>query len=541
MIKSPIKHILVIWSLVFCFAGRLPCFDAYAQEDSSLTELTKKITEATGRKDLYLAFEDLTDFYFKGNKYDMYIGALRSLIQKKKELEPTANYFIALSRYTQLKYLEETQNWEEYFSKNNEFRGELVSAAEGAIKGASPDDPLGLYARFLVWRFHDDQKDAFSETSLSDLLQAVRIYASKTNDLVPLKDIADQLLEYAQKAKAQEAYRLYVDKLLTSGAKDEELKASADNFYQAGNSDLAQVLYDAYIEKIAGAGSKEKIIPLLVEIASKFSIEGNNKIQDAAYASKLYQKIESAGGKEAFDEQLLYARAYNSEKSKDFALAKEYYEELLQRFPQTTHADEATFKIAIIATYVARDVASGKAYFEKLAQKQAISPQVISGLYQLGVLNQWKGELVAAKKYYTALIEKAGEGFKETVGLAKERLKEISGAAPIEYNLKTFLDASLKEDAASFDANKISLQCTPYRQAPAKDVTIASATYTTESGCMPVEIQYLWSGHIGQAAANPTQPTFTTSYIHPGTKEVNLAVISPAGTVERNLDMIDVE
>ncbi|MCX5714584.1 MAG: hypothetical protein NT033_07260 [Candidatus Omnitrophica bacterium] len=143
--------------------------------------------------------------------------------------------------------------------------------------------------------------------------------------------------------------------------------------------------------------------------------------------------------------------------------------------------------------------------------------------------------------YSQCKLEKAKDDFLETVNLTKERLKEMDETKPIEYNLKTFLDVSLKKEAAAFDMRKLDLDSTPHRTKTVNPVNIHSLDYATDSGCMQPELQYLWSGHLGKDEHPASVKTFDTSYNYKGTKEINLVVVSPTGTLDYSIDMVDID
>ncbi len=537
--KSKISAVFLSLLVISGYQLRTAGHKLYAQDNEALVTLTKKIMEAKVNQDLYALFAELKDLYFKENKYNELIEFLKSLSVKKKSLEPFVNYYIALARYHQLKYLEETQDWDEYFSNGNAYREEIVFSTLITLKLTTVSEPLYLYTQLLLFQFHQDQQDGLDEQVLSDLMNSVSEYAKKDPDTKPIKAIADKLLSYGEKAKSKELYRLYVERLLTVNLNDQELKNIAWDFYQEGNLDLAESIYDVYIEKIK-SNPKGKLIPILSDIARLF-VYKDEGTKDATYAEKIFKRIEDICGKEAFNEELSYARAFNLEKAKEYAIAKDSYLGLIQRFSKTTRADEIDFKIGLIYTYVLRDIKTGKGYFEKLAQKETLSPQVISSLYHLGLLNQWEEDLEKAKGYYNKLLEKSGDNFMESVALAKERLKEIEQLRPIEYNLKTFLDVSLKEENSLFDMSKSELKSSVYRPNKEKEINITAQTYTIESGCMQVEVEYLWSGHLGSAKPSLGEASFNTTYIQPGTKEINLVIVSPSGIIDRNIDIIDVD
>jgi TolA-binding protein len=546
-----------IWNLVlgiWCLGiGVSPLF---AQDNTRLVVLTKQIIEAKTDTELYPLFEELKDLYFfrpeikseggitaheagKDNKYTEFVEFLKSLGQKKNTLEPFTNYYMALARYYQLKYLEEKQNWDEYFSQGNTYRGEMTTAAQKTINSTNVQESLHLYAKLILWQFHKDQEDAFAESALLDLMNTALGYARETQNTKPIKEVADKLSSYGEKGKSKELYQIYVQKLIGSVKEDKELENIALEFYKEENLELSEALYDAYIERVTKSYPKEQSMPILIDIAKLFSYKDEGP-RDTYYAEKIFAKIEEIGSKSAFDEELIYLRAFNLEKGKEYPKAKDIYIDLVQRYPQTTYADEANFKVGIISTYVFRDIKTGRDYLEKLAQKETSGPQVILSLYHLGLLSQWENDLVKAREYYNKLLVKAKDDFLESVRLVKERIKEIEEQKPLEYNLKTFLDVSLKEEYKMFDMSKLDLKTSLCRPKKDQRINISASPYLAESGCMHVEIQYLWSGYLGTTKPSLQQSSFDTVYTQLGTKVINLVVVSPTGVMDRSIEMVDV-
>ncbi len=512
-----------------------------AQQENELVSLTKQIIESRIDADIYSGFAKLQEIYFKDHRYTDFVEFLGSLRKQKKELSPFTDYYIAYSRYQQLKYLEQEQNWDEYFSQGNAYRDEISSSLEAAIASSNQAGKLRLYAGLLLWKFHQDQQDVFAQEALSSLMEAIAEYQKDALDSKPLKDIADEFLAYGEKGKAKELYKAYVNKLVSSGGvKDEELKDIALGFYGEKNLELAQLVYDIYIDKAVSAYPKDKSLPILIAIARDFSYKDEGPL-DPSYAEKIFQKVEEMGGMEAFNEELIHLRAFNLEKSKEYEKAKKLYQYLAEHYINGIYSDEAEFKTGIIYTYILRDIATGRIYFTKLSRKVIPSPQSISSLYQLGLLAQWENLTVKAKEYYDALLAAAGDNFAETVTLAKERLKELTEARQIEYNLRTFLDVSLKPENAFFDATRLNLVAYPCKTKIEHAVDIKTVAPSLETGCMDAEVQYFWSGDLGKAQPSPGQSGFNTTYIHSGTKEIYLVVISPSGIIDRDIYMADVD
>ncbi len=521
----------------------LPRADSFAQENNQLVDLTKQIIESKTNAGLYAPFDELKAIYFKDNKYPEFVEFLKSLSLKKKEIEPFVDYYTALTRYSQLKFLEEKQNWDEYFSQGNTYRDEITAAAQKSIDATGPKDALWVYARLLLWQFHKDQQDVLAEQALSDLMSSVSEYSKEASDPLPIKNAADKLLSYGEKSKSRELYKIYVGKIVSSDVKDDQLKSTAEDFYKQGNLELSEAIYDVYLERIIKTLPKEEATVVLADIALLFAYK-NEGPSDMIYAEKIFQRIEDLSGKESFDEGLIYLRAFNLEKAKEYQKAKDIYADFVQRFPADSRVEQATYKIGVICAYVLRDIKCGRDNFIKLAEKETTTPYVISSLYQLGLLGQWENDLEKAKGYYNKLLEKAKEDFSESLAMAKERVREIEESRPMEYNIKTFLDVSLKGTELAGDMQKLNLNASSYILNKGKEVTLASGAYVPESGCMQVELQYLWSGDLEKTKPPLAQlsllPSFATSYKDPGTKVINLVVIAPGGVLDRNIDMLDV-
>jgi len=498
-------------------------------------------------------FENEKIKYFKENKYSEFIDFLDNYKIVDRLNKPCINYYKALARYTQLSYLEEKQSWDEYFTNGNNYREQIVDSVNKVIAQTNASDGLRSKSRLLVWQFHCGQQDAFCEQALIDLMTDVKAYAGASKDTTLLKQIADLLLSSGQKVNARELYKLYVDKLLEDKVTDLELKNIAAGFYKEKNLELAQTIYDIYIEKISKSLSPDKFIAELFEIASLFvykpqgnglaSDSQNHKpagLYDMAYAEKIYAKIEALGQKDVFNQEAIYLRAFNLEKMNAYKDAQKFYLQLTQTYPDTKHFQEATYKIAMINAYVLANISEAQRYFGILAAKTVFTPHVISSLYQLGLLSQWQGDLVKASSYYDLLLKSAQDKYIATVAQTRERIKEIQENKPLSYNLKMFLDLSLKNESTLIEMNKTELKLASYILGKNQNNTVSSLVNMPQSGCNQVELQYLWSGDLGGTNPGVAESNFEGAYADLGTKEINMVIISPAGAIDRSFTMVDV-
>ncbi len=516
-------------------------FSSFAQGPKKAEELLSNIIAAKDNQEVFSLLQQAKDIYFKEAKYNEFCVFLEDLEGKKKALILFSRYFRGLSRFQQLKYLEEKQLWDEYFNKGNDYREEIVSGLDEIFNSGTENDFLYLYARLLFWQFHQGQQDVFVEESLNNLISAAAEYAEDAVDLAPLKEAADKLYSSGQKGKAGELYKLYTKKAVKSAAKDEELSAMAGSFVEEGNLEFAEVVYDAYIDRIAKLDNKEKIILELIRVAREFAYK-DGAVNDPFYSEKIFRKIESLSAKEPFDEQLSYLRAYNLEKAKEFEQAQALYVDLLSRFPSSAYQDKINFKLGVISVYVLRDIKTAREYFQKVAGKEIASPEVISSLYHLGLLAQWEEDLERAKANYLKLQEKAGAEFKEIPAMAEERLKEVNENKLLEYSARNFLDVSLRDEYRSFNMSKLELKPSAYNLKKGQEFTVTATAYPPESGCLQVILEYVWAGDLGGAQPTLEDATFTGVYSDPGIKVIGLVARTSGGVViDRAVDLIEVE
>ena len=484
-------------------------------------------------------FEEAKVKYFKSNQYNEFVDYLSKIKEKDKSGELCIYYYQALARFNQLKYLEEKQSWDEYFASGNTYREELVEKLKQVLTQTQSNDCLRVKSRLLVWQFHQGQQDAFNEQSLIDLMTDLKLYAQAKNDTVLLKEAADTLLAYQQNSQAREVYKLYCAALVSGEIDDAALKGIAAGFYKEGNLALAQTVYDLYLERISKKLAPEKLAGELFEIASLFVYKVSG-LADPAYAEKIYAKISELGLKDAFNEESIYLRAFNLEKIKEYSLARDFYWQLTQLYPDSRHFDEAIYKVGMLDVYALANLTSGRSCFEKLIAKPILSSQGISAFYQLGLLSQWQGDLVKAKDYYDAVLKNAQGKYPSIVACAQERLNELKDNKTLNYNLQSFLDLSLKQEKISTGVNSAQLQASGYILEKNQSTNISTLLQMAESGCNRVELQYLWSGNLGGATPTTAESNFKSAYVDSGTKEINLVILAPGGNLEHAFVMVDV-
>lgn len=230
---------------------------SFAQDSDKLAALTKQVMETKNDEELYDYISELTEPYYKENKYNECVEQLKSLGQRKEGMGPEINYFMALSRYNQLKYWEDSQSWNEYFSQGNLYRGEIESLLEDAINKTTAKNPFNAYAKLLLWKLYNNQGSDLSDKALSGLKDSVTEYSQDTTNIILIKNVADALLSMGEKLKSKELYKIYVDKLVSANKEVKTLEPIALDFYNQGNLELSEAIYDTFIERSLKSSPKK--------------------------------------------------------------------------------------------------------------------------------------------------------------------------------------------------------------------------------------------------------------------------------------------
>lgn len=531
------KYAVAIIAALCVMAQQAP---GCAQENTSIVAVSKVLLEADERPTLIEGIEEVKELYYDDGRFGDFVDFLDSLAQKKKAHRPLIDYYVALTRYRQLRHLEENQLWDEYFEKGNSYRDDITERAQRTIDAVLDDDPYAVYARVVLWEFHHYQQDAFVDEARNAVTEAVEEYVRLgALDAQPIKAAADRFLAGGERARSKQLYRLYIEKLSTKGMDSEEIKAMADAFRAEGNLELAASIYDLFIVGVQEELSPADAAARMLEVARQFVYRPEGDY-DTAYAESVFERIEDLLTKEALSEEILYERAMNLQHAHEYVAAKECYEQILISNPQTALHNEARFKIGMTTAYAMRNLEGARAHFERAVESAEADAHLIASLYQLALLDQWEGNNEQAAARYSELIEKAGREYADTVDRAQARLQEIEEQQDLAYNLKTFLDLSFLTEHSRMNMTRVRLRSTPSITAVDEDVLIEATAVLGPTGCFQVDVQYLWSGHTGSASVDTQTASWHTSFPQTGTKEVNGVVVSPTGFVDRYFVLIDV-
>ena len=536
--------VLVLFFLVTGFWLLVTMGYAQGPELRKSKQLESFILSNPQDKQAVSMLDELSELCFSQHQYGELIDFLRKLEKKKSTsvCDLAVGYYIGLCRYHQLKELEETKNWQEYFDSGNSYRQELFMETE-KLSRECPNTAFGVRAQVLNWLQHKAQNDGQIEASLNKLMELVTNFAKTIpSDIELIKSVADSLSKYEEPALARSTYNLYLNQLLSIEKSPLKLQSIAENALKEANINLAETIYDRYIELIKGSLSKDNLAGELIAIIKQFATYGWAKGNDPLYAEKLFGVLKEACAKDYFNEELQYLRAYNLQRLKEYARSAEEYVVLVTDFPKSGYLDEAEFKLAVIYTYILGQKEKGLSYWQKVIERNSALEYALPSLYHKSLISQHSGDFESAKTGYLKIMEVIAQmsDFGNLSQALSARQKEIQESRPIEYNLKTFLDAALQQPSGATIG--LELRLSPFKVLSFKEeeVKFQLQQVQIEIGCFAPELSYLWSGDLGSIKPLPTTLEFTTSYKAPGVKVVNLAVLSSSGIIGSTLEMVEV-
>lgn len=517
--------------------------------------LRQEIKTSKTTKNIDLLFDELLAIYSKDNKFNELYNFLTTL-EKNKIFRNSSilYYYMALTRFKQIQFLEENKMWEELFGNRELYTINIEKNLIKANRLSKMLEPLILKLKFLEWQVKkDDEKASFQ--ALESLFSLAREYSQTKDDIKIIKDIADQLSSEKETNYAKRLYSVYVSGISKTDISNDELKTLADNFLKEDKIDLAISLYNVYLDKINTSQKPEDkniIIKQMFDIADKFTHHGWQEGPDPFFAEQIYKKVESLYGFEAFDEISQYRRAYNLERTKDFESCLVEYLKLLDKFSNYQDKDRIYFRVGIINAYEFGKIDKAREYFLKVVNpvrndisnginNYSQSLDYLNSLYHLGLLEHWHNNLEKAKEFYNLILEKTKDVSTkpEISNLAQIRMKEIEENKEIEYNLRMFLDAVLnKKEKERF------LRLELYAKA-AKDylnerVKFQTNSYFMNTGCLQEDFTYLWSGQLGTNQNPFNEYEFETSYQDLGTKVVNVVLVDSSGIVDATIEIADI-
>ena len=529
--------------IIFLLIGFLFVQLCIAEQESERANLLKQnIKSSKALEDTELQLGELLDIYAKDNRFNEFYSFLKTLEKDKKfKATPLIYYYKTLTRFSQMQFLEENKMWEELFDNKDLYVSDTEVDLEKAKKLSTSTDALSLKLKFLEWQLKKDNEEV-SINTLEDLFNLTQEYAQIHSDIQVIKDIADALSKEKQINYAKKLYSVFVSKISETGINQEELRKLTESFLEDDKIDLAISLYDVYLDRIINTQPDKSIaIQKMFDVAEKFAHSGWQEGLDPFYAEKVFKRIEFLYSIKAFSALSQYRRAYNLERSKEYESCLAEYLKLIDNFPKYQDKDRIYFRLGIFNVYVFNEIDQTKEYFLKVVSDYPKSLDYLNSLYHLGLLSHWQDNLEKASEFYKTILDKAKDikTDSEIVTLTELRIKEIEEEKDIEYNLRMFLEAKLKEREEK-KYIQLELFAKPAKNYLDEPVKFQTNSYFIDTGCLQQDFTYLWSGQLGSNQNPFNEYEFETSYQDLGTKVVNVVLVGPSGVVDGTIEMADI-
>ncbi len=489
-----------------------------------------------------MPLSDQVEVYFDARDYDGLYGYLSDLVRKGKT-DAAVYFYRALARVEQVAYWKETKNWEGVYDIGPTYQDGIAQDLAAAEKASGENSSVRVGIAFLRWRAATEKEDEEAYAMFDDVVAAADKAAASEEGLAMVKEKADAIRTLEDKNLSRRLYTVYLDHLTESEMSAETIRKTADVFAEEDNLYLAKSMYGIFLKRIEDDKVRARA---MVEIAGHFAHPGDSEALDPVYAEELYQKATDAIGREAFDQEGVYRRAYNLERLKDYEAALKIYGEWVASYRASDKARcaEVLFREAALTAFGLADAGKAKTFFRDLIDNFSGDPLVVSARYHLGLLAQWTEEFDAAKEEYAAALAKAKElGVSEDgeiVALTKARLEELEEEKPMAYGLRLFFKGTFGKGEEPMPLHVDMMGHLP-KTAVDDDVRYVVTTSNPMTGCMMPNYAYEWSNEVGGLENIPNTAELTTDYEEPGLKVAFVAVLGTAGLEGAGFDLVQIK
>ncbi len=442
-------------------------------------------------------FADLLDF----------LDILR--MEKGKDIaELQIEYYSVLAKSKYLDYLEQKEDWENYYNHVDLFNAEIIKSAKDFV-GNNPASLETIDMQYLAWKAYiRDEETASAEEAFNRLIDLVIAYTEENADTAVFQEIAERLSNEGRVRQLNKLFESYKEFLAENAGSDsiERLGVIAEEYFKKDKIETAIVIYGHYIDLVLRQYSQAKAQLVLNDLAGKFREHGFTPAKDADFAEKIYELITQKFGRDALGEEALFARGYNLESLNIYDRAQEEYKYFVKKFPESVFLPEVYTRLAIINLYSFGQIDIAQMFFQKVADDFSNSPYAPFCTYNAAMILQWQSEDELASRLYSILLASGGL-FSEA---AKDRLDEIKNKQKMDEDLRYVLEyLSATEDSSTI---MMTLQSRPQRAFVGEKVIWSATAQDFSSGTVQPSFTYEWSGDTGSNDDPGNTAKFSTTY-----------------------------
>ncbi|MFH1094267.1 MAG: hypothetical protein V1739_09000 [Candidatus Omnitrophota bacterium] len=417
-------------------------------------------------------------------------------------------YYSVLAKSKYLDYLEQKEDWENYYSHVDLFNAEIIKSARDFV-AKHPASLETIEIQYMAWKaITRDEETASAEETFSKLIDLVITYTEKSGDTAVFREIASRMSDAGRVRQLNKLFDSYKEFLSTNAGSDsiERLGGIAEEYLQKERIETAIVIYEHYIDLVLRQYPQAKAQLVLNELADKFRHHGFSPAKDADFAEKIYKLITQKFGQDALREEDLFGRGYNLESLNIYDRAQEEYKYFVKKFPESVYLPEVYTRIAVINLYSLGRFGIALQFFQKVSDDFPDSAYAEFCAYKAAILLQWKSEDEQASRLYSMLVASGGL-FSEP---AKNRLNEIKNKDKMDEEVRNVLEHLSGSEESS--AIMMTLKSMPQRSFVGEQVIWSGTAQDFSSGTVQPFFVYEWFGDTGINEDPGNTAEFSTGY-----------------------------
>ncbi len=488
--NKSLKKILIFVGLFCLFIN---CFVLFAPQNAFSFEL-KSQAEDFLRQERFADLLDFLDILKMENRQDI--------------ADVQIEYYSVLAKSKYLDYLEQKEDWENYYNHVDLFNAEIIKSAEDFV-GKHPASLETIDMQYLAWRAYiRDEETASAEEAFNKLIEVVITYTEENADTAVFQEIAKRLSNEGKVRQLNKLFKSYKEFLAENAGSDsiERLGVIAEGYLKKDKIETAIVIYEHYIDLVLRQYSKAKVQLVLNELGNKFRHHGFVPAKDADFAEKIYKLFTQKFGRDSLSEEALFARGYNLESLNIYDRALEEYKYFVKKFPKSVFLPEVYTRIAVINLYSFGQIGLSLRFFQKVADEFSDSFYAPFCAYNAAMLLQWQSEDEPASRFYSVLFPSGGL-FSEA---AKDRLNEIKNKEKMGEDLRYVLEYLAGTEESS--TIMMTLESRPQRAFAGEQVIWSATAQDFSSGTVQPSFTYEWTGDTGSNDDPGNTAGFSTTY-----------------------------
>lgn len=441
-------------------------------------------------------------------------------------------YINSYLKFHQIKYWEETQDWQHLYSEGKYFKTEIISSCQKILDDPDAAPDLKLQAKALQGLvYYKEQNEEYYDV-FSSLLVDMRDYLEAGNELDPALEIASLFYENNVQDFSTKIYRACVKSIKQRDYALEKVKEIAGLLYDK-NREFSAEVYEIYLDKSGQTLSKDKYLEELEDVFYRFCDYGfeENYSWQVLFAAGL--ALDMKNTEASLPAHLKYLMGYNLQRAKDYKEAASMYKEILDKVPAGMQ-EELIFKIAVLS-FFAGDEITFEEYLSMLENRNSQSIYLAPLYYVKAVHQHYLENFEQARDLYRKGQELSLDATPSFSDLGNF-LSRTEEAGVLPEKLKIYFDLYTEKIRPQGATTMFISQGKVFT---GQTATFDATFYMPGLGCLQPNMIYLWWGALGQEKY-PSGGVQKAVYRKEGGMPVFCCIQVPEGYLDRTQDLLDV-